>query len=51
LISRKIYEILLGRYDPDFLRTFDEFAKKTINEYVEHAREVGFREGIIPVSR
>lgn len=49
LISRKIYEILLGRYDPDFLRTFDEFAKKTINEYVEHAREVGFREGIIPV--
>ncbi|WP_286244342.1 helicase-related protein [Methanobacterium ferruginis] len=28
LISRKIYEILLGKYDPDLLRTFDEFAKK-----------------------
>ena len=49
LISRKIYDILLGNYDPDLLRTFDDFSQEKIQEYVEHAHDVGFREGIIPV--
>jgi ATP-dependent Lhr-like helicase len=49
LISRKIYEILLGNYDEDLLKTFDELSQDKIHEYVEHADSVGFKEGIIPV--
>lgn len=49
LISRKIYDILTGKCNTDFLRTFDELAKETIHKYIDHAGAVGFREGIIPV--
>jgi ATP-dependent Lhr-like helicase len=49
LISRKIYDILIGNYNPDFMRTFDELAQDNIHKYIAHARDVGFREGIIPV--
>ena len=49
LISRKIYDLLLGNYNRDFLRTFDEFSQTKIQEYVDHAQEVGFRKGVIPV--
>ena len=49
LISRKIYDILIGNYDKIFLKTFDDFSKNKIIEFVEHASNVGFREGIIPV--
>lgn len=49
LISRRIYKILLGNYNEDLLRTFDDFSEDKIHQYVEHASSVGFREGIIPV--
>jgi ATP-dependent Lhr-like helicase len=49
LMSRKIYDILIGKYNPEFLRTFDQLAQETVDKYVDHAREMGFKEGIIPV--
>ncbi len=49
LISRKIYNILLGHYNEDLLRTFDELSQTKIHECIEHAHEVGFTDGIIPV--
>ena len=49
LISRRIYNILLGNYDEGFLKTFDEYSKDKIKEYVDHAQKIGFREGFIPV--
>ena len=49
LISRRIYEILLGNYDENLIKSFDKFSKKIIEEYIEHAKNVGFKKGIIPV--
>lgn len=49
LISRKIYDILLGDFNEEYIKTFDEFSKNKIHEYVEHASDVGFRKGIIPI--
>ncbi|NMC68248.1 MAG: DEAD/DEAH box helicase [Spirochaetales bacterium] len=49
LITRKIYQILLGEYDKEILQYFDNYAQKTVSELVESARGAGFKKGIIPV--
>jgi ATP-dependent Lhr-like helicase len=49
LITRRIYNILLGRYDDEILKYFDEYAQKLVPEFVESACEAGFKDGIIPV--
>jgi ATP-dependent Lhr-like helicase len=49
LISRRIYEILLGNYEEILLKTFDKLSQNKIKEYVKHAQNVGFKKGLIPV--
>ena len=49
LISRRIYDILLGDFNAEYIKTFDEFSKDKIQEYIEHASDVGFRKGILPI--
>ena len=49
LISRRIYEILLGNYDENLTKSFDKSSQNIIKEYIEHAKNVGFKKGIIPV--
>jgi len=49
LISRRIYEILLGNYEESLIKSFDKFSQTKIKEYIEHAHNVGFRKGVIPV--
>jgi len=49
LITRKIYQILLGEYDKEILKYFDDYAQKTVSELVESAGDAGFKKGIIPV--
>lgn len=49
LISRRIYRILLGEYDDEILKYFDDSAQKTVTELVKSAIDAGFKKGIIPV--
>lgn len=49
LITRKIYDILLGNFDIKFLNNFDDSLKEIINKSVIKAKENKFTEGIIPV--
>ena len=49
LICRKIYKILLGNYESNLIKSFDTNSQTKIHEYIEHAKEVGFKKGIIPV--
>ena len=49
LITRRIYNILLGKYDDEILKYFDKNAQKLVPEFVESANEAGFKDGIIPV--
>lgn len=49
LITRKIYKVLLGDYDTEIIKYFDDFARKTVYRLVESAHKSGFRDGIIPV--
>lgn len=49
LISRRIYEILQGNFDHNILKTFDDYSKDTVMEFIEHAQNAGFNQGIIPV--
>lgn len=49
LITRKIYQILLGTYENQILQYFDEFAQKTVQKWISRAKESGFQEGFIPV--
>ena len=48
LITRRIYEILLGNYT-EHLKYFDNYSQIKVQEYIEHAQNIGFRKGIIPV--
>lgn len=49
LISRKIYDILLGNFDRNLLKYFDTYAQNTVLKLIESANQSGFRKGIIPV--
>lgn len=49
LITRKIYQILLGKYDNQILQYFDDFAQETVQKWISNAKESGFQEGFIPV--
>ena len=49
LISRKIYDILVGDSIEEFLKTFDEESKKLVFNTIDSAKETGFKKGIIPV--
>ena len=43
LITRKIYNILLGKYDNEILEYFDEYAQKLVPKLVESALEAGLK--------
>lgn len=49
LLSRKIYDILLGDFDHKLLKYFDSYAQGVVFELIEAANQEGFRKGIIPV--
>ena len=49
LISRKIYDILLGNFTEEDLIAFGQKARKYLDKFVEEAQKSGFAEGIIPV--
>lgn len=49
LISRRVYEILLNNFDRNLLRTFDDLSIELIEDYIQHAKYVGFKKDIIPV--
>lgn len=49
LISRKIYDILIGNYTEDDLKGFSKKSLEVIDKSVKEAQKSGFAEGIIPV--
>lgn len=49
LISRTIYDVLLGHFDKKLIKTFDKKAIEDLNLAQSKALECGFSEGIIPV--
>lgn len=49
LISRKIYEILLGNFEEGYLEYFDDSARELIHKYITKAKKSGFKSDIIPV--
>jgi ATP-dependent Lhr-like helicase len=49
LITRKIYEILLGNYDENILNYFDVFAQETTKKWLKTSEESGFEVGYIPI--
>lgn len=49
LITRKIYEILLGNYKKENLKYLDDLAKEKLYKYVIEAINSGFKKGIIPI--
>lgn len=49
LITRRIYEILLGNFDFKILKYFDNFAQDKVSDLLEKSQDSGFSKGIIPV--
>ena len=49
IICRKIYDILLGNFDRNYLKPLDDKSRETILDLINKAEECGFREEIIPV--
>ena len=50
LLSRKVYEILLGKFDKNYLKPLDDGAKAIVENAIYKANTFGFTEGIIPIS-
>ena len=49
LLTRKIYDILLGNYNQELLNDFDEVSHKVIKDLEEEGKISGFQKGMIPV--
>ena len=49
LLSRKIYDILIGDYNKELLNDFDKVSLKVIDDLEEEGRTSGFQKGKIPV--
>lgn len=49
LISRKVYDVLLGNFNHDLLNTADKNFIKSIEKGLSKANECNFIEGVIPV--
>lgn len=49
LISRKVYDVLLGNFNLDLLNTADKYFVKSIEKGISNAKECNFVEGVIPV--
>ena len=49
IVCRKVYEILLGSFNKDYLKPLDSKSQETIVNLIYKADECGFRDGIIPV--
>ena len=49
LLTRKIYDILLGNYNKELLKDFDKVSRKIIKDLEEDGRISGFQEDKIPV--
>ena len=47
LISRKIYDILIGNYTEDDLKGFSKKSLEVIDKSVKEAQKSGFAEGIL----
>jgi len=50
LLSRKVYDILLGKFDKNYLKPLDDGAKDVVENAIRKANLFGFDDGIIPVS-
>ena len=50
LISRKVYDILLGDFDRNYLKDFKKGTAQYIEDMLTKAHDYGFSKGIIPVN-
>lgn len=49
LVCRKVYDILINKFDERFLRPCDIKTEETIKKLIEKSLASGFREGVVPI--